>query len=547
MFKFHQILTKLVGYALTTRLIGQALHAQNRIDSSDYYFDGLIWSNILQKSDLSNSDLIEMSGWSKQSKINAQDMMVSRLQSAISSIESDRMKAEALTLYPGIQRSEDKIHRHFVNHFLALEKAWRSDTPSIVYHQIASGFHTNIVDFDSINHNRILISVRGHNRVDLYLLDTQNSTNYHFLGGNATGPMSAKFIPSDPAKLLANTQDGLALVDLTHPMNPTISFLTSQRFHTLFFVPGSTSAVAIAQNKVAWLIHTDDFFRLEEIRQFTDLGQTMTSTALPGKVLSVTRQAIEIWKPDDRSFKKTIETRDGDREKFVILHENDLDTITVISSFGVVSNYSLSSAAKLASIQLGFSCGRLGQGVTFSADGKHLIISCRNEQVKILNAETLKEQASITTKGAKEYILALGGASPYVITWDKLGRRLALIDTQKKSLSGYITRNCGAKLTMKVFSCFLPNPIEPVEVHDAAINHWDSRRILTTNALSLTIWDTELRSPRSIPVFESNLKGATSIIMNPYNPNIVYLLKFGGWLAVFDFWRDAKEILKTKP
>jgi WD40 repeat protein len=546
-FKTQSSLTKLGGYAFAMGLISQPLHAQNRIDSSDYYFDGLVWSNILQQADLSNSDLIKMMAWSKQSKAHAEDMMVSRLQSALSSRETERMEAEASTLYPNIKKDTDKIHRHFVNHFLALEKAWRSDNPSIEYQQIAAGYHTNIVDFDPINHNRILMTVRGHYNVDLYLLDTETTTNYHILSGRATGPMTGKFIPSEPSKILVTTQDGLVLVDITDPMYPATSLLTNQRFHKLFFVPGSTSAVAITPDKIAWVIHTDEFFRFEERDQFLDLGQTMTSTALPGKVLSVTSQDIEIWKPDDRSFRRTIALRDNDRDKAVMLQEDDPDIITVITSFGVVSNYSLSSAERLASAELGFSCGRLGQGATFSADGKHLTISCRNDQVKILDAKTLKQQASITTKGAKENILALGGASSYVITWDKLGRKLALIDTHNKRLSGYITRNCGAKLTMKVFSCFSPNPVEPIEVHDAVINHWDDRRILTTNALSLTIWDTELRSPRSIPVFESHLKGATSIIMNPYNPNIVYLLKFGGWLAVLDFWRDAKDLLKTKP
>jgi hypothetical protein len=85
----------------------------------------------------------------------------------------------------------------------------------------------------------------------------------------------------------------------------------------------------------------------------------------------------------------------------------------------------------------------------------------------------------------------------------------------------------------------------PVELQDVALNPWDSHRILTTNGIELTIWDTQFKKPRTIHVFDAHLDSATDIVLHPHNPNKVYLLKSGRWLAVIDFMKGAKKLVKS--
>jgi hypothetical protein len=517
-------------------------------DAETPYLDSLVLTQIFQHADLSNSDLIELASQSHAMKNSSEDLMVSRLKSWLSDDEKRRIESEALSLYPALARNEHKIHRHYVKYFHALEKAWQSEVAEPSYQMIARGYHTKIVDFDPYNQNRLLLKVSRQNNQELYLVDTASQQSFILHAPAAIN--TAHFVPNEPNKVLVLHGQGLSVMDVLDPTAPTSELITNETFTRVVIPPGSNAAAMLSLGFTWWSVKKDEYgdwelFETSFPSMQKPVEHILTSVDYPGVVFIVTNNTINIWNPELANDLKTIAIGSNAGWKSIFLHEKKRDTVTVLSSSGVVSNYTLSTGKKTAERSLGPDCGRLRESAALSANGERFVVSCWGEHASVVDAHTLKPKGNIKISGARTFLKALGGRSPYAVSWDNLARKIALIDTQKPEFAGYITRNCGAKLSLKVFSCLRPNPVLPVELQDVALNPWDSHRILTTNGIELTIWDTQFKKPRTIHVFDAHLDSATDIVLHPHNPNKVYLLKSGRWLAVIDFMKGAKKLVKS--
>lgn len=540
---------------LTTGFVGLALSAISLFaadeDSSSSYLDGFVLTQILQRVELSNTDLIELSRQSQAMKNSSEDLMVSRLKTWLSDEEKRHIETEALSLYPSVELSELKTHRHYVKYFRALEKAWQSDAAVPSYQAIARGRYTKIVDFDPFDQNRLLILVSRQASQELYLVDTSTKESFLISSAAPAATNTARFLPNEANQILVVHDRGLSVMDISTPATPRSEIITSERFSQLVIPPGSNAAGLLSLRLKWWSVekNEDGQWELEETNfpsMEHPVEHLLTSVDHPGVIFIATNNTLNIWKPDNADVLKTIDIGPHSGWKSIFLHAKDKDTVTVLSSGnGIVSNLKLSTGEKLAEQDLGKACGRLKSSAALSANGERFMVSCIGDYVAVVDAKTLRKKGEIETQGAKWYLKALGVRSPYAITWDPLGRRVALIDTQKPKFAGYITRTCAAKLSLKVFSCLRPNPVQPVELQDVAINPWDNQRILTTNGIELTIWDTKFKVPRTISVFEHHLDSPTDIVIHPRNPNKVYLLKVGHWLAVIDFMKGAKKLVKA--
>jgi hypothetical protein len=390
--------------------------------------------------------------------------------------------------------------------------------------------------------------VSRQNNEELYLVDTASQQSFILHAPAAIN--TAHFVPNEPNKVLVLHNRGLSVMDVSDPASPTSEIISNERFNRVVIPPGSNAAALLSLGLQWWSVKKDQDGDWELVgTNFPSMQKPvehlLTSVDYPGVVFIVTKDTINIWNPEIVNDLKTIDISSNAGWKSIFLHEKKRDTVTVLSSSGVVSNYTLSTGKKTAERSLGPDCGRLRESAALSANGERFVVSCWGEHASIVDAHSLKPKGNIKISGAITYLKALGGRSPYAVSWDNLARKIALIDTQKPEFAGYITRNCGAKLTLKVFSCLRPNPVLPVELQDVAINPWDSHRILTTNGTELTIWDTQFKIPRTIHVFDAHLDSATDIVLHPHNPNKVFLLKSGRWLAVIDFMKGAKKLVKS--
>lgn len=452
--------------------------------------------------------------------------------------------------YPDLEYDGQRIHRHYVKHFKALEKAWQNGAADISYHLVARGFQTKIIDFDPNNHDRILVEVRQINRVELYLIDTTQGQS-HLIAATLQDPnLEAKFIPFMKNKILLNDMDGLSVVDISSPVNPIWEMITPRLFRKIIIVPGTNAVALISPDNFGWgLVFDEGAYTLKNMMQFANPGasieQMITSSDYPGIVFTVTKEKIFIWKPDDNNYLKTIDISSVVSWKSAYLHQKKEDTITVLSANGIVTNYKVSTGERMAERDLGIECGRLTAGASLRSDGKRFLVSCKDYTLAIVDAKTLKLKGRVATPGASHHLLPLGAGSKYAITREDRGRLIALVDTEKTKFEGYITRNCGAKLTLKVFACLRPNPVLPVNILSAVVNPWDKQRLLTTNGSELTIWDTEFKQVHNLSVFDPEFREMAEIYINPHNPNKVYALQFNGWLAVVDFWKGAKKLVSN--